>query len=448
MPKSAGPKIAFGGGGSYNWCPTILTDLIREPKLEGAEVALLDINLKAAKEIAAAGKAIAKSLKRTFTFSPTTSQARAFKGADFVLITISTGGLDAMDHDLAIPEKYGILHTVGDTCGPGGWSRSLRNIPVFVQLAEAIERYAPNAIVLNYTNPMATLTGVLYECSKLRTVGLCHGVFATYRVLQQLFDVQEKDLTVRFGGTNHFFWVTDFTVNGEQGYPLLKKQLENQSIDLALTNGDRDEMGFHSHHALLDELYRRTGFLCYAGDRHTCEFIPDLLSPAALEINRFKLIRTTTAERRENLETAHQRVLDLAAGKCKPPKRSRETAVDIIKAFVVGTSFTDVVNLPNIGQIDNLPRRAVVETLGHIDASGFTPSTLGPLPPVIERMVRPHCEVQLMTLDAALNGDRELALEALLADPICAHIKPSEVRQMGLDLIEANRELLPQFHGG
>jgi alpha-galactosidase len=445
MAKKSGPKIAFVGGGSYNWCPTILSDLIREPALEGAEVVLLDINLKAAKEIAAAGKAIAKSLKRTFTFSPTTSQARAFKGVDFVVITISTGDLDAMDHDIAVPEKYGILHTVGDTCGPAGWSRSLRNIPVFVELAQAIEKYAPNAVVLNYTNPMATLTGVFYECSKLRTVGLCHGVFATYRVLQQLFEVKEKDLTLRFGGTNHFFWVTDFTVNGESGYPLLKKRLDNQSIDQALAVGDKDEMGFHSDHALADELYRRTGFLPYVGDRHTCEFMPDLLTPAALELNRFKLARTTVAERREKRTTSRQRALDLASGKCKPLKRSRETAIDIIKAFVAGTPFTDVVNLPNIGQIDNLPRRAIVETSGRIDALGFAANTLGPLPPIVERMVRPHCEAQLMTLDAALDGDRELAIEALLVDPICAHLEPSDVRQMGHDLIEANRELLPQF---
>jgi alpha-galactosidase len=443
--RKKGLKIVFVGGGSYNWGPTILSDLGRESVLEGAEVVLLDVNLKAAREIAAAAARMAKTLKRAFTFTATTSQSRAFKGADFVLITISTGGLDAMAHDLEVPEKFGVLHTVGDTCGPGGWSRALRNIPVFVQLAQAIEKHAPTAVVLNYTNPMGALTGVLHECSSLRSVGLCHGVFATYRLLQNLFNVEESDLALRFGGVNHFFWVTDFTVNGEPGYPLLKECLQDQSLDTALAHGDSDEMGFHSHHALCDELYRRTGYLGYAGDRHTCEFVPDLLSVEGMSTNRFKLERTSIGQRRDKFTVARQRALDLAAGKSKPPKRSRETAVDIIKAFVTNKPFTDVVNLPNTGQIDNLPRRAVVETPGRIDALGFAPITIGSLPPILERMVRPHCEVQLLTLEAGLRGDRELAIEALLADPLCAHVKPSDVRQMGQELLDANSEFLPQF---
>ncbi|MAE61568.1 MAG: hypothetical protein CMJ49_09455 [Planctomycetaceae bacterium] len=445
MPKTRAVKIVFVGGGSYNWCPTILCDLIREPALEGAQVVLLDLDVGAAGEIAAAAEAIAAALGRRFTFTATTDQTSAFAGADFVLITISTGGLDAVAHDLAVPERYGILHTVGDTSGPGGWSRSLRNIPVFVQLSQAIEQHAPNAVVLNYTNPMATLTGVFGACSNLRTVGLCHGVFGTYRVLEQLFDVEERDLTVRFGGTNHFFWVTDFSVRGESGYPLLRQRLADESIDGALAQGDADEMGFHSHHALFDDLYRRTGYLGYAGDRHTAEFLPGLLTAAAFAENRFKLERTTVAQRREGQIKARQRALDLASGACEPFERSRETAVDILRASVTNTPFTDVVNLANIGQIDNLPRGAIVETPGRVDAHGFAPITIGALPECLADMVRPHCDVQLMTLDAGLRGDLELALEALAADPLCADLDAGDVRRMGLELIDANRGLLPQF---
>ena len=445
MASASFPRIVFVGGGSYSWGPTILSDVMQTPELEGAEIRLLDIDLKAAKEIKAAAESMAARLGRRFTVTATTSEARAFRGADFVLITISTGGLDTMQCDLSVPEAYGVFQTVGDTVGPGGWSRSLRNIPVFAHLARQIEKYAPGAVVLNYTNPLATLTGVLSTCSRLRTVGLCHGLFGSYSLLQQLFDVQEEDLCVRFGGVNHFFWILDFTVKGQDGYALLRKRLQGKSIDAALPKGDADPLGFHTRHALVDEFYREFGYLCYAGDRHTCEFVPGLLTPDEERLRRFRLVRTSVEERWELRRKAREVALDLAAGRRDVFPRSRETAVDIIKAVLTGTPFIDVVNLPNRGQIDNLPRETVVETLGRVDPLGFHPLTVGPLPPVLHPLVAPHCDVQLMSLEAGLTGDRELALRALMCDPLCAHLAPSDVRRMGLELMDATREYLPQF---
>ena len=219
MAKTAGPKIVMVGGGSYNWCPRLMRDLILTDELEGSEVVLLDPNLTAAREVKAAADAMAKRFSKRFKVVATKSEATAFRGADFVIITISTGGLDMMAHDLKIPEKYGIFHTVGDTVGPGGWSRSLRNVPVFVHLARQIEKHSPRAVVLNYTNPLSVLTATLHEVSNLRTVGLCHGVFGTYRLLQRIFRCEESDLAVSFGGVNHFFWIVDVSVRGRPGYP-------------------------------------------------------------------------------------------------------------------------------------------------------------------------------------------------------------------------------------
>lgn len=442
---SAPLRIVMVGGGSYTWCPRLFSDLMQTPVLDGAEVILLDPNQEAAEELAAAGRTMAETLESACSFVPTASEAEAFAGAHFVIVTISTGGLDMMEHDLVVPEKYGIFHTVGDTVGPGGWARALRNVPVFTHLAKQIEKYAPRAVVLNYTNPMACLTGAICAASDLRTVGLCHGLFSTYRVIQRIFGVEEQDLAVRSAGVNHFFWITEFTVRGEPGYPLLRQRLRDCSIDALLTSGDTDAHGFHSQHALMDEFLREYGYLGYAGDRHTCEFVPGFLATAEAVLERFKLKRTGVAERRANRAKAREHALALARGEKEPSPRSRETAVDIMSAFVRNEPFVDVVNLPNEGQVENLPAGAVIETLGVVNALGFSGVTAGPLPPVLQSLVEPHCRVQLLTLDAALTGDHELALNALMLDPMCAHLPPSDVRRMGLELMEATRDWLPQF---
>ncbi len=445
MKRANGPKIVMVGGGSYNWMPKILSDIIHTPELEGGRIILLDPNLKAAEEVKAAACAMSAVAGGGFMFHATKNEASAFRNADFVLITISTGGLEMMQHDLKIPEKYGIFATVGDTVGPGGWSRNLRNVPVFAHLAAMIEKHAPRAVVMNYTNPMAALTGTITEVSGLRAVGLCHGVFANYHVMQQVFGVDEQDLSISFGGVNHFFWILDFAVKDRPGYPLLRRRLGKASLDEILRQGTTDAAGWHSNHLLCDELFREYGYLPYVGDRHTCEFFPHYITPKAGRLRGWNLKRTSIRTRKANLAKARKRVLEIARKQAGPFERSRETAVDIMCAVAAHKPFFDVVNLPNTGQIENLPRGAVVETLGLVDDLGFRPVTVGRLPQVIERLVAPHCHVQMMTLRAALEGDRELALQALMLDPLCAHLAPSRVRKMGTELMQATREYLPQF---
>jgi alpha-galactosidase len=431
------------GGGSYNWCPRLLSDLIQTDELIGSEIVLLDPNLKAAREIQEAMTHLAKTLGRNFKFIPTSDENMAFRNADFVVITISTGGLDMMKHDLKIPERYGIWQTVGDSVGPGGWSRLLRNVPVFEKMARKIEKLSPRAVVLNYTNPMAGLTGAIAQTTSLRTVGLCHGLFSTYGLIKRLLQVEEKDISVRFGGINHFFWLLNFKVKGEDGYPLLLKKLKGVSLNEALDRAPRDTPRIHDFD-LCEELLKQYGMLTYNEDRHTCEYFPAYLTDKAI-LKRFKLVRTTVEERKLMLEKNRGYTLKLASGEKEIPPRSRETAMDIMKAFVTNTPFVDVVNLPNVGQIDNLPRGAVVETLGLVDSSGFAPIGIGSMPEPLRSLLESHCQVQKMTLEAALTGDKELALKALMLDPLCSKLPPSDIRKMGEELLSATREWLPQF---
>ncbi len=442
--EAKGARIVMVGGGSYNWCPCLISDLVQTTEMEKSEIILLDPDLKAAKEVKAAAEKIAATFKRKFKFTATSDENFAFKGADFVVITISTGGLEMMRHDLAVPDKYGIYQTVGDSAGPGGWSRTLRNVPVFADMARKIENLAPDAVVLNYTNPMAALTGAIAAVSSLRTVGLCHGIFSTYQMLESIFGVEEKDVAINFCGVNHFFWVLDFKIKGQDGYPMLRRKLEGRSLDQILKSGV-DNAGFsHSNYLLCDELLEKYGYLTYVADRHTCEFFNAYLTDKEI-MERFKLVRTSIEDRYAGLERGRKATLDLAAGRSKPGSKSRETAVDIMKSFVTNKPFIDVVNMPNIGQVDNLPRGAVVETLGLVNSRGFSPIAAGPLPDRLLPLVEPHCRVQQMTLEAALKGDKELALQALMLDPLCSHLPPSEIRKMGLELMTATRAWLPQF---
>ncbi len=437
-------RITMVGGGSYSWCPKLLCDMMHEDALSGSEVILYDINLRAAEEIKAAAERIAADNGKKFRFIATDNEDEAFTKVDFVVITISTGGLDMMTHDLAIPEKYGIYQAVGDSVGPGGWSRNLRNIPVFAAMAKKIARLSPRAVVLNYTNPMAGLTGVFSAVSDLRAVGLCHGPVGTMHYLAKLFGTDVGNICGHFGGINHLFWILNFTVNGENGYELLKRKLNGAPL-IKYDKSYQDPDGImETDHEVLSELYSAFGYLTYTADNHTAEFFNCYLRDLAV-VEKYKIFRKTIPYRRDNLAKARQVTLDIAGGKIPMYKKSCEITVNILKSIITNNPCTEVVNLPNTGQIDNLPRGAVLETLGVVDPVGFTPVAVGAIPETLRAICEPHCRVQLMTLEAGLTGNKKLAMEALTLDPLCAGLTPRQTREMGDELLKATAAYLPQF---
>ncbi len=439
-------KITLVGGGSVDWSPRLINDFMLKKGLEKAEFSILDIDLEAAERIAQLGKKVNEERDLSCSFEATSNEEDAFSDTDYVIITITTGGLDAMEYDLKIPEDYNIYQTVGDTVGPGGWARGLRNIPVFTNMAKKIEKLSPNAVVLNYTNPMAVLTNVLYKVSKLSTVGLCHGVFGTCRILMEIFDLKkENEIKINFGGTNHFFWIIDFKIKGEDGYKLLREKLKGKNLEELVKEIHKDEIGFQSRIQITSELLEYFGYLTYV-DRHISEFFPHYLTLNEDKLKQYRLHRTSIQERREGKKKAEEQFQNLIEGKDKlPDKPSREIAVDIISAMETGKEFVDVVNLPNQGQIPNLPRASVVETLGLINSAGFHSISVGGLPPPIRNLVLPHVQNQDMIVNAGLSGDWNKAFHALYNDPLCSHLSYSKIKEMGERLLEANREYLPQF---
>jgi len=445
--KTKRRKIVIVGGGSYAWAPFLVKDMLLKEEIRDSEFVLLDIDPDACGMVATFLEKLNGTFRTGASFVPTTDQEAALKDAHYIIIAISTGGLDAMQHDLAIPQKFGIYHTVGDTSGPGGWARSIRNFRVFHDLAHDINRLAPNAMVLNYTNPMTVLTDVLCRICDGPVVGLCHGLFENLEFLKRFYKLgSASELAVNYAGLNHFFWMTDIRAKGRNILADLRRRLRKCSLTDLLRESSPDPMGYKSARELATELFRNTGIMPYLGDRHTCEFFaPFITSKKNLE--QYRLQRTTIAERRKSLALRKKELANMIRGKILERflKPSRETAADIISAHSAGGVFIDVGNVPNIGQISNLPSGTIVETAVRVDANGFAPIAFGPLPDSVIGFVEPYAHVFQMTAEACFRKDRELAMQALRFDPVCSHLNGSQVRDMAERLLHAHRKFIGKW---
>lgn len=439
-------KIVFIGGGSVLWAPKILNDLSLTKGLEEAEFVLLDLDLAAAEKVARLGRMLSRKRGLGSTFRATDVYSEALPGADFVVVAVSTGGLDAMRNDLLIPEEYRIYATVGDTAGPGAWSRTLRTAPVFLEMAGQIRRCAPQAMVLNYTNTMGTLTNLFCRASGLTTIGLCHGIYDVYRLLKAIFHCEEeREIRIEFGGLNHFFFVRQFYIRGEEGYPLLWEKMKgkkfSQLIPPELIEGEDDSSLLNFTDWAIDT-YR---VLPFPADRHIVEFFPTYLTGSTEKLDALRIHRTTIEERWEQRRRRTAKLDSYLAGtESLPDTPSREAASDIIGAVVNNGEYIDVVNLPNIGQVPELPLGVVVETLGAVRGKSVLPLAAGPLPGEIVELLRPFAALQEDLVEAILRDDLEEKLAVLERDPYCAHLTREQAREMGERLLKANQPYIDE----
>jgi alpha-galactosidase/6-phospho-beta-glucosidase family protein len=438
-----GPRIAFVGGGSYQWGPKIILDVALNEDLRGGRLILHDINAEALDDMYAWGTRALDRAEADLELEKTLRLEEALQGADFVVLSISTGGLDATALDLEVPARYGVVQTVGDTVGPGGHFRALRNIPVVVDTARTMERVCPDAVLLNLTNPLTALTRAVTKATSIRAVGLCHELFSTLGMLSKMFDMPEAAINVRVAGVNHFIWVTDVSVRGRDVTEEAFRRIsggEAREIALAEAAGNTDP--FVNTWGFRTELCRLYGYLPAAGDRHLCEFLPGYLRDEK-ERERLDLRITTVDVRREKLAADIERVRRMIRGdESIPTGRSREEISDIMAAMWTGEDSVNIVNLPNAGQVRDLPLGAVVETYGALNGSGASGIVFGELPPPVAALVHPHVFNQEATVQAALTGDRELAFRAFLNDPLVGN--QSEARQMFDEMFDAQAAYLPQ----
>lgn len=368
----------------------------------------------------------------------------ALEGADFVVLSISTGGLDAMEHDLKVPERYGIVQTVGDTVGPGGLFRALRNIPVVVAIARAMERLCPGAFMINLTNPMTTLTRAITKSTSVSCIGLCHELFGTLDMLSSMFSVPEEVLSVRVAGVNHFIWITEVAVqNRDVTEEAFRRIAEGEARRIALDHAGRDLDPFINTWGFRTEMCRSYGYLPAAGDRHLCEFFPGYLQNER-ERERLDLRVTTVDLRRKRLTENRDRVRKMADGEEEiPVQRSREEISDIIAAAWTGQDSVNIVNLPNTGQLHGLPLGAVVETYGVINGNGASGISFGKLPASLSALIYPHVFNQETIVDAALTGNKNLALQAFKNDPLVgSHPQAENIFE---EMFSAHEEYLSYF---
>ncbi len=453
-------RIVVIGGGSYQWVPKLLVDVANTPSLVDAEIVLHDIDPAPLPRMAEWVERIAALRSIPLSVRTTTDRRDALTDADHVVVTISTGGFASMRHDLEIPRRVGIAQSVGDTVGPGGIARALRNIPVFLDIARDMEDRCPDAWMLNITNPMTTICRAITRESPIRTVGLCHEVTILQFFLTLLLDADFREVDLEVTGVNHLPVVTACRVGVRDGFELLRALLadpvrarERLAMDLPEGLGFRKpSAGPHwtrgdliTGNRLKFELFRRFGALPAAGDRHLAEFFPGFLTEESHWGGRWG-VHLTTIEERERHQDQHQGALDAMFTE---PEVSRlpsgELVAATIDSLITGHPRTMPLNIPNAGQCPDLPADVVVESMCTVDGDGIRGRDRAVAPPVLAEQLRRVVVAQELTVQAAISGRRDDVLAAMLADPLAGRTDFDALGRMTDELLDATRTWLPQF---
>ena len=429
-------KIAVIGGGSPHWTPTLVTDVMLERSLPGGQVVLTDLDPEALELLRKVCERIRVEHDGAFAVRATANLAEALDGADFVVVTITTGGVAAMRADLEIPERYQCFQTVGDTVGPGGLSRALRNIPVFVSFAHAMERRCPKAWMLNVSNPLSALTRTVEKVSSIRALGICHGVDGAIDDYARLVGA-EGEKSFRVAGIDHCSWLLDCRVGDVDVVADIRARVADG------WRFDDDKKDLLEGYAPCLKLLENLGYLPAIQGRHIVEFFPFFLQDMA-QVERYGLKRTSIADRERGRQSHVEKTRRRATGEEDIPRaQSGEAVAPIMRALVTGARVVATFNARNEGQIANLPSGAIVETLAVVDGTGVHPAATGPLPPEVLAVVLPHVLRQEMTVDAGLTGDWNKALAVLASDPLVQDL--DSAKDMLREMLEANRKWLPQF---
>ena len=440
-------KIIIIGGGSYTWGPTFLRDIFGTPELKGSTIVLQDIAQDRIDLVYGLGKKMIEDFNLDFHLERTLSLDEALQGADFIIMTITTGRLESMRPDLEIPAKYGIMQSVGDTTGPGGLSRALRNIPVAAEIGIKVMEICPNAMFLNYTNPMTVLTRVL-AMQGVKVVGLCHEWIGVRENLAKIFDTTPERIEAKIAGVNHLIWVTDLFVNGKRVWDETAKITEN-ILSNKIKVDEEDTSVFADHAKVKSTLFKLYGALPAAGDRHIAEFFPHFINESTNWGKDYDVI-LTSVENRYEMESEAKGLIEAALRGDVPLEPfmqdiSSEAANKIIRAVICGETYIGIMNLPNTRQVSNLQRDVVVETYGTINTLGVHGTTYGDVPFGVQNVLQKHISNQELTVQAALTGDRTLALQVLLNDPLSARLTIPQAKQMLVEMLEANKQYLPIF---
>jgi alpha-galactosidase len=435
------PKIVFIGAGSLQFTRALVRDLFTFPLLKGSTIALCDINEKRLKYAVQAVEKLIKAGNYPATVVANTDRRKLLKGADAVLVTILAGDVEVWQHDILIPKKYGVDTNVGDTRGPSGIFRALRTIPVMLGICRDMERLCPNAIMLNYTNPMAMLCNAMQRTSPIAISGLCHSVQGTAGMLARWCGYKPEDVDYLCAGVNHLSWYLKFEYKGRDLYPKLRKVVSTKKK-------------IYNHEVVRNEMFLALDYYVTESSGHNSEYNwwfrkrPDLIrkyctkgtgwNPGhyAFILKHYKMQRTKWEGWFLNWLNKPETEL----------KRGGEYASYIINARMGGELFKFNGNVPNDGIITNLPRGCCVEVPVLASRKGFEPIFVGDLPPAVAPLTYVTATIEKTVVTGSLEGDADLVYRAICNDPLSAAVLSlAEIRKMTAEMFRKNKKWLPQF---
>ena len=449
-------NIAYIGGGSRGWARGLMKDLAMDGQICGT-VRLYDTDRSAAERNQIIGRKISAhpDTVSRWEYEVSNSLKDALAGVDFVVISILPATFEEMKSDVHLPERLGIWQPVGDTVGAGGFMRAMRTIPMFVEIAEAIKAYAPEAWVINYTNPMSLCVRTLYEVfPQIRAFGCCHEVFDTQKLLCAMLKaklgvegIRRQELYTTVTGINHFTWLTRASWNGVDLMPLYA-EFADEYAETGFSEGPDDNWmnsHFNCAHRVKFDLFRRYGAIAAAGDRHLAEFTAPWYTKDPDTIASWKFSLTPVSWRLKDLEDRLARSDRLISGEESIDLRpSGEEGHLLLKALLGLGDLVSNVNVPNRGQIPNLPLGSIVETNALFGRDRIEPVYAGPLASNLLPLIARHVYNQENTLLTALHCDRKLGLTTFMNDPQLSGVTPADGQRLFDDMLEAQHSWLPE----
>jgi alpha-galactosidase len=430
-------RVAVIGAGSVVFSKTLIRDLLAGP-VRDVEFVLMAPSTRRTSLLKTWGDRLIEAHGLPAGVSLETDQAAALRGADYVFTTFQVGGLRATELDYEIPMRYGVDQCIGDTLGPGGVFRALRAVPVGRAVVDDMERLAPGALLLNYVNPMAMVCWAMHS-PVVRSVGLCHGVQVSLDLVASYTGVPKDEISFLSAGINHMAWFLRLEHHGRDLYPDLRARFE--------------EPGYYANDKVRGETFRHFGYFMTESTGHLSEYLPWFRK------NRTALDLYCDEPAFGGESGAHvtwsrivaERYTDddiLTEGGTELPARSHEYGPRIIEAIETGVPFHFQGNRVNSGAISNLPADACIEGPMYADSGGLHAVLVGGLPPQCAAMNLTSINVQRLAVQAALEGDPEAVVHACALDPLTgAVLTLREIREMASEMLEAQREWLPQFEG-
>ena len=446
-------RIVFIGAGSTVFARNLMGDILSFPELSSSTIVLHDINEERLRTSEIVGHKIIETLGVTAKIEATTDRRKALAGANYVITMFQVGGYKPSTViDFEIPKKYGLEQTIADTLGVGGIMRGLRTIPVILDICRDMEELCPDALLLNYVNPMSMLCWAISRSSTIKTIGLCHSVQHTAHQLAEDLGIDADTIEFRCAGINHMAFYLDFQQRqGKDLVDLYPRIAERAEVFPMPTRGDveRSDGGFDGlSDAVRYEMFKRLGYFVTESSEHFSEYVPwfiksgrsDLLDKFGIPLDEYPRRCERQIEGWETLRTrlenpdARVRVV-----------QSMEYGSGIIHSMETGQSRVVYGNVPNRGIISNLPDDCCVEVPCVVDASGITPTHIGALPPHLAALMQTNINVQSLTVEAALTGKREHVYHAAMFDPhTAAELDLDQIWALVDELLAAHRGMIPE----